>query len=135
MRALIKTRYPQIANRKFGVGCDQVILITPPTRSEADFFYRIFNADGQEVEQCGNGVRCAAKFFVANGLTNKNTLVADCLAGPMEVQIENEQQITVNIGKNYTAVTTHKLHSEGLPAEIHAVATGNPHGRVHCARR
>lgn len=74
-------------------------------------------------------------FFVANGLTNKNTLVADCLAGPMEVQIENEQQITVNIGKNYTAVTTHKLHSEGLPAEIHAVATGNPHGRVHCARR
>lgn len=125
---LNKTQIKQIADRKFGVGCDQVILITPPTRPDADFFYRIFNADGHEVEQCGNGVRCAAKFFVANGLTNKNKMIADCQAGSMEVQIENEQLISVNLGKNYTAVTKHDLHNPDLPKEIYSVATGNPHG-------
>lgn len=125
---LNKTQIKQIANRKFGIGCDQVILITPPTRADADFFYRIYNADGSEVEQCGNGLRCAAKFFLANGLSNKNKLSADCLAGTMEVQIDNDQQILVNMGKNYTPVTPHNLHAEGLPDQIYAVSIGNPHG-------
>lgn len=125
---LNKAQIQQIANRKFGIGCDQVILITPPTRADADFFYRIYNADGQEVEQCGNGVRCAAKFFFNNGLTNKNKMIADCLGGTMELLIEDEQQIAVNLGKNYTAVTKHELQHNELPKEIYAVSTGNPHG-------
>lgn len=126
---LNKNQIRRIADRKFGIGCDQVILITPPTRADADFFYRIFNADGNEVEQCGNGVRCAAKFFLSNGLTNKNTLSADCLGGTMQLEIDNEQQnVTVNIGKNFSQVTTHPVQHAGLPKEIHTVNTGNQHG-------
>ncbi len=125
---LQKSHIKQIANRRFGIGCDQVILITTPTRSDADFFYRIFNADGQEVEQCGNGVRCAAKFFIDNGLTNKTQLIADCQGGTMLLQIDNQQQVSVNMGKNYTAVETKQLNYDGLPNEIHTVSTGNPHG-------
>lgn len=125
---LHKTHIKRIANRKFGIGCDQVILVMPPTRAEADFFYRIYNADGHEVEQCGNGVRCAAKFFIANGLSDKSKLVADCLGGTMLLQIEDDQQISVNLGNNYTAVINHQLNYAGLPSEIYAVSTGNPHG-------
>ncbi len=125
---LNKIHIKRIADRKFGIGCDQVILITPPTRADADFFYRIYNADGNEVEQCGNGVRCAAKFFISNGLANKNNLIADCLAGEMQLEVDNDQQVTVNMGKGYGDVTKHTLHHAGYPSEIHAVSTGNPHG-------
>lgn len=125
---LQKSQIIRIADRKFGIGCDQVILITPPTRAEADFFYRIYNADGQEVEQCGNGVRCAAKFFVDNGLSNKSQLQADCLGGSMSLQIANNQQISVNLGKNYTDVVKKQLNLELGPKEIYTVSTGNPHG-------
>jgi diaminopimelate epimerase len=126
---LNKNHITRIANRTFGIGCDQVILITPPTRADADFFYRIYNSDGTEVEQCGNGVRCAAKFFIANGLTNKSKLEADCLGGTMELEVDSaQQQVTVNLGKNYTGVTKHQLNYAGLPHEIYSVSTGNPHG-------
>lgn len=125
---LQKSQIKRIADRKFGIGCDQVILVTPPTRGEADFFYRIFNADGQEVEQCGNGVRCAAKFFIDNGLSNKTQLVADCLGGTMQLQIDNEHQVSVNLGKNYGQVVTKPLNYDNLPNKIHTVSTGNPHG-------
>lgn len=125
---LQKSQIARIADRKFGIGCDQVILITPPIRAEADFFYRIYNPDGQEVEQCGNGVRCAAKFFVDNGLSNKSQLIADCLGGTMSLQICNNQQIAVNLGKNYTEVIKHQLQIDTNPIQIHAVNTGNPHG-------
>ncbi len=119
----------RIADRRFGIGCDQVILITPPTRADADFFYRIYNADGTEVEQCGNGVRCAAKFFLSNGLTNKNVLYADCLGGSMQLEVDILQQnVTVNLGKNYSPVTTHQIHHAGLPPTIHSVNVGNQHG-------
>lgn len=122
------THIKRIADRKFGVGCDQVILVTPPTRAEADFFYRIYNADGQEVEQCGNGVRCAAKFFVTNNLSQKNKLVADCLGGTMLLHIEDDQQVSVDLGNNYSSVIKHPLNYAGLPNEIYAISVGNPHG-------
>lgn len=125
---LDKSQIVRIADRKFGVGCDQVILITPPTRTEADFFYKIYNADGQEVEQCGNGIRCAARFFIDNGLSNKTQLVADCLGGTMLLQMMNNQQVAVNLGKNYSSVVTQPLNFIAMPKEIHTVSTGNPHG-------
>lgn len=125
---LQKSQIVRIADRKFGIGCDQVILVTPPTRAEADFFYRIYNSDGQEVEQCGNGVRCAAKFFIDNGLSNKSQLQADCLGGSMTLQIASNQQISVNLGKNYTGVIKQQLTLESGPKEIYTVSTGNPHG-------
>lgn len=89
----------QIADRHFGVGCDQVILLEPPIRPDADFFYRIYNADGQEVEQCGNGARCAARFFYDLGFSHQKTLHADCLAGPITFQIEEDETVSVGMGK------------------------------------
>jgi len=89
----------RIADRHFGIGCDQVILLEPPIRPDADFFYRIYNADGQEVEQCGNGARCAARFFYDTGFVNHRTLQADCLAGPIQFQIEEDETVSVNMGK------------------------------------
>lgn len=123
-----KIQLQRIADRKFGIGCDQVIVITPPTRRDADFFYRIYNADGHEVEQCGNGVRCAAKFFIDNGLSTKTKLIADCLGGSTALKIIDNELVEVNLGTNYTEVISHPLNTPELPHEIHAVATGNPHG-------
>jgi diaminopimelate epimerase len=89
----------RIANRHFGIGCDQVILLEPPIRPDADFFYRIYNADGQEVEQCGNGARCAARFYYDLGFASHKTLHADCLAGPIVMQIEEDDSVSIGMGK------------------------------------
>lgn len=90
----------QIANRHFGIGCDQVILIEPPISGDRDFYYRIYNTDGSEAEQCGNGARCAARFFYDAGFvkSGRATLAADCLAGPVTFQLESNDDITVNMG-------------------------------------
>jgi diaminopimelate epimerase len=125
---LQKLQIQRIADRKFGIGCDQVILITPPNRGDADFFYRIYNSDGKEVEQCGNGARCAAKFFIDNGLSNKTKLIADCLGGSITLNLIDNGQVEVNLGTNYTEVISHPLNNSDLPKEIYSVATGNPHG-------
>lgn len=124
---LQKNHIKRIADRKFGVGCDQVILITAPTRANVDFFYKIFNADGEEVEQCGNGARCAAKFFNDYGLSDKLELVADCLGGTVNLKLEDYQQVSVGLGKTYTPVLTKPLVIPDLPTEIHTVSVGNPH--------
>lgn len=125
---LQKTHIKRIANRKFGVGCDQVIMISPPTKPNVDFFYKIFNADGQEVEQCGNGLRCAAKFFKDTLLTNKTSLVADCLGGSANVTFDTNNIVTVEWADNSTAVITTQLQHENLPQQIYSVSMGNPHG-------
>ncbi len=125
---LQKMHIKRISNRKFGIGCDQVIMISPPTKPDVDFFYKIFNADGQEVEQCGNGLRCAAKFFKDSLLTNKTALVADCLGGTANVTFDANDHITVEWANNSTVVNTAKLHDENLPSQIHTVSMGNPHG-------
>jgi len=125
---LQKSHIQGIADRRFGIGCDQVILITPPTRAEADFFYKIFNADGGEVEQCGNGVRCAAKFFRDSGLTDKNTMIADCLGGTANLTIEDNDQVSVDWRLDPPLITSKILDYPQLPNEIHSVSVGNPHG-------
>ncbi len=126
---LNKQQIARIADRKFGIGCDQVILVTPPNKPDSDFFYKIFNADGLEVEQCGNGARCAAKFFINNGLTNKQKLRADCNAGTMQIEVDAEQQlIDVNLGTSYSKISKHALKIPALPTEIYSVDVGNPHG-------
>lgn len=124
---LQKNHIKRIADRKFGIGCDQVILITPPTRDEADFFYKVYNADGSEVEQCGNGVRCAARFFHDNGLSNSDNLIADCLGGTVELKLVDHQLVSVGWPKNYTKVVTKDLNKPELPEKIHTVSVGNPH--------
>ncbi len=87
-----------LADRHFGVGADQILLVEPATDAGADFRYRIFNADGGEVEQCGNGARCFVRFVHDEGLTRKRVLRVQTLAGVIELALEDNGEVTVNMG-------------------------------------
>ena len=87
-----------IADRHFGVGCDQILLVEAPTRNDTDFRYRIFNADGSEVEQCGNGARCFAHFVRDQELTDKTELRVETMSGIIEPSIASDGKVTVNMG-------------------------------------
>ncbi|QMV15898.1 diaminopimelate epimerase [Vibrio spartinae] len=88
----------RLANRHTGVGFDQLLLVEAPYDPETDFHYRIFNADGSEVEQCGNGARCFARFVRLKGLTNKYSVHVSTKKGKMILNVEDDNQITVNMG-------------------------------------
>ncbi len=94
-----KEKIQQLANRNFGIGFDQLLMVEPPYDPEQDFHYRIFNADGSEVEQCGNGARCFARFVKQKGLINRNKIVVSTKAGKMVLYLEKDGQVTVNMGK------------------------------------
>ena len=96
---LSKEQIRRLADRHFGIGFDQLLVVEPPYHPEQDFHYRIFNADGSEVEQCGNGARCFASFVRLKGLTNKNKITVSTKAGTIILQVENDGQITVNMGQ------------------------------------
>jgi diaminopimelate epimerase len=87
-----------LADRHFGVGFDQLLLIESPQQADVDFHYRIFNADGSEAGQCGNGVRCVARYLLEKGLTQKKHLSLSAKAGIMLVDVYNFDHITVNMG-------------------------------------
>ncbi len=127
-----------IADRRFGVGCDQLLVVEPPTRSDADFNYRIFNADGSEVEQCGNGARCFARFVRDNGLTEKTRIPVETRAGLIELIIEADDLVTVDMGvpvlepadipfEANARAARYALAVDGATLEISAVSMGNPH--------
>ncbi|MGF1759015.1 diaminopimelate epimerase [Photobacterium sagamiensis] len=88
----------RLADRHRGIGFDQLLVVEPPYDPETDFHYRIFNADGSEVEQCGNGARCFARFVWMKGLTNKYHVAVSTKAGKMLLKLENDNQVTVNMG-------------------------------------
>ncbi|MCK5648948.1 MAG: diaminopimelate epimerase [Gammaproteobacteria bacterium] len=91
-----------IADRRFGVGCDQLLLIESPDPAHAgtvDFKYRIFNADGSEVEQCGNGARCFARFVREKNLTSKETIVVETFSGIIRLTINEQEMVIVDMGK------------------------------------
>ncbi len=88
----------RLADRHFGVGCDQVLLVEKPRRKDADFRYRIWNADGGEVEQCGNGARCFVRFVHDKGLTKKNEIRVETLSGTIVPRLEANGQVTVDMG-------------------------------------
>src|SRR5258706_350033 len=92
-------RARRIADRHFGVGCDQVLLVEKPRSKDADFRYRIWNADGGEVEQCGNGARCFVRFVHDQGLMKKNEIRVETLSGIIVPRIEADGQVTVDMGK------------------------------------
>lgn len=96
-----------ISSRKFGVGCDQILLLEPPRHKDTDFYYRIFNADGTEVEQCGNGARCIGQFIVNKQLSPKASWELETINSRMTVAIApNNQGIRVNIGSpNFSATS------------------------------
>jgi diaminopimelate epimerase len=128
----------RLADRHFGVGCDQVLLVEKPTRPDADFRYRIFNADGEEVEQCGNGARCFVHFVRARGLTNKRALRVETAGGIIEPRLAADGEVTVDmgvpvfraadipfVGGNGDAVEP--LEVDGATVMITALSLGNPH--------
>jgi diaminopimelate epimerase len=134
----------RIADRHLGIGCDQILLIEPPIRRTADFYLRIFNANGTEVEQCGNGARCAARFFYDMGFTNNHTLEADCLAGPLKFLMDAHGNVTVKIGVpkfkpseipfiTKTEALQYPITIENIEYSMSVLSMGNPHAVIQVA--
>lgn len=88
-----------LADRHFGIGCNQVLLLEPPRNPQEDFFYRIFNADGQEVSQCGNGARCIGRFILEKGLSGKKELILGTHQGPLRIAFNSPDIVTVFLPK------------------------------------
>lgn len=89
----------RLADRHTGVGFDQMLVVEPPYDPELDFHYRIFNADGSEVSQCGNGARCFARFVRLKGLTNKREISVSTQTGRMILSVTEDEQVCVNMGE------------------------------------
>ncbi len=127
-----------LADRHFGIGCDQILVVEPPQNAGADFRYRIFNADGGEVEQCGNGARCFVRFVHEQGLTDKREILVETEAGLITPRLEANGQVTVDMGVPrfapadipFLADTDNLIQTleySGRSAAITAVSMGNPH--------
>ena len=127
-----------LADRHFGVGCDQLLLVEKARRDDADFRYRIFNADGGEVEQCGNGARCFVRFVREKKLTGKKDIVVETRSGLISPRLEDDGRITVNMGAPIFAparipftsdsdAVMQPLDIAGQTVQITAVSMGNPH--------
>ena len=126
-----------LADRHFGVGCDQILLVEKPRHKEADFRYRIFNADGGEVEQCGNGARCFVRFVHDRGLTSKREIVVETVSGLISPRLEDDGRVTVNMGAPVfdperipfagLGAVSEPLEVAGEMLEISALSMGNPH--------
>lgn len=128
----------RLADRHFGIGFDQLLLVEPPYDPEQDFHYRIFNADGSEVQQCGNGARCFARFVRLKGLTNKDRIAVSTMSGRIVLQVEQDNQITVNMGvpefepakvpfRAQKAEKTYLLRVAEQTVMCGVVSMGNPH--------
>lgn len=128
----------RLADRHFGIGCDQVLLVERPTASGADFRYRIFNADGGEVEQCGNGARCFVRFVRDRRLTDKDEIAVETLSGMIYPRLEPDGNVTVNMGvprfepaevpfEAGTRENVYDLEVNGRKVSVTALSMGNPH--------
>ena len=128
----------QLADRHFGIGCDQVLLVEASDRLGADFRYRIFNADGGEVEQCGNGARCFARFVRDHGLTEKDELCVITAAGPLRLRLQSKGQVAVDMGQPRLEpaevpffaterAPRYPIAADGVDLEVGVVSMGNPH--------
>jgi diaminopimelate epimerase len=128
----------RLADRHFGIGCDQILLVERATRPDTDFRYRIFNADGGEAEQCGNGARCFVQFVRARGLTDKRAIRVETAGGVIEPVLTGDGQVTVDMGVPLFAAAAipfldgagaivEPLEVGGVEVVISALALGNPH--------
>ncbi len=97
---LTPERARKLAHRQFGIGADQILLVERPTRSDADFRYRIFNADGGEVEHCGNGARCFVRFVHEQGLTDRNPVRAEICTGIIVLNEQDDGEVSVDMGRS-----------------------------------
>jgi diaminopimelate epimerase len=127
-----------LADRRFGVGCDQVLVVEPARRADADFRYRIFNADGGEVEQCGNGARCFVVFVRSRGLTTARTIAVETASGLIHPTLEADGSVSVDMGRprfradevpfvGGSGEATDTLDVDGVTRVVSALSMGNPH--------
>ncbi|QKT03710.1 diaminopimelate epimerase [Ectothiorhodospiraceae bacterium 2226] len=128
----------RLADRHEGIGCDQVLVVEPARTADADFRYRIYNADGGEVEQCGNGARCFARFVQREGLSTQHRLRVETAGGPITLILEDDGEVTVDMGaprlapaeipfKAEAQAPDYELEVDGRSYRIGAVSMGNPH--------
>ena len=126
--ALTTAQLRRLADRHFGVGCDQVLVVEPARGPGADFRYRIFNADGGEVEQCGNGARCFVKFVHARGLTAKREIRVETLAGVIAPRLEDDGEVSVDMGPpRLESPLVQAIEVDGERLEVAILSMGNPH--------
>jgi diaminopimelate epimerase len=127
-----------LADRHFGVGCDQILVVEKSTRQNVDFRYRIFNADGGEVEQCGNGARCFVRYVIDHGLTTKHEIRVETRSGIITPRLESNGDVTVDMGMPRFAPAEIPFISDSDAAiqplkvgarnvDISVVSMGNPH--------
>jgi diaminopimelate epimerase len=138
-RAQLTTQQIQrLSDRNTGVGFDQLLLVEPPQSPDVDFNYRIFNADGNEVEHCGNGARCFAKFVHDQRLTGKREIAVQTSNGRIVLHMLNDQQVEINMGAPIlqpaaipfaapNQATSYIIEQDGQSYTIGAVSMGNPH--------
>ena len=135
---LTPERVRHIADRHFGVGCDQLLVVEPPSQAGVDFRYRIFNADGGEVEQCGNGARCFVRFVHEKGLTAKREIRVETRSGIIAPRLEDNGLVTVDMGVpvleparipfvSDSDAVVQPLDVGGTMVPVTAVSMGNPH--------
>ncbi len=128
----------KIADRRFGIGCDQVLVVEPPSQPNVDFRYRIFNADGSEVEQCGNGARCFARFVRDRRLTGKRLIKVETASGVIELKAGKNNRYVVDMGVPVLEPSqipfcaeqpsvTYPIEVNGQTLTVSAVSMGNPH--------
>lgn len=133
-----------LAHRQLGIGCDQILLVESTQTPDVDFRYRIFNADGSEVEQCGNGARCFARFVHLKGLTDKKILNVETKAGLIQLRSHTNETVTVDMGiprllpaeipfmADATALQ-YPIVIDNQTVSIGAVSMGNPHAVLQVA--
>ncbi|MFO1381931.1 MAG: diaminopimelate epimerase [Chitinivorax sp.] len=135
---LSSAQYRALGDRNFGVGCDQILLVERATQPGVDFRYRIFNNDGSEVEQCGNGARCFARFVHARGLSDKREIRVETAKGIIGPKLEDNGEVTVDMGAPFllpaevpfvadAQAVVYPLDVDGKTYAITAVSMGNPH--------
>jgi diaminopimelate epimerase len=128
----------RIADRHFGIGCDQILQVEARRQADTDFYYRIFNADGGEVEQCGNGARCFVRYVHERGLTAKTEIRVGTKSGVIVPRLESDGQVTVNMGvpefeparvpfEALERSLTYELLIDGRRLEVSVLSLGNPH--------
>ena len=135
---LSSTQVRALADRHTGIGCDQLLLVESAQGTDADFRYRIFNSDGGEVGQCGNGARCFMRFVHDQGLSDKTDVVVETQSGQMRLTLEPDGQVTVDMGEPRlqpddipfiaaTCARSYPLQVDDQELEIAALSMGNPH--------
>ena len=138
---LSREQLRRVADRRLGVGCDQVLVVRPASEPDVDFDYQIYNQNGEEVEQCGNGARCIGKFLLHKCLTFESSVSIKTVSGIYHIHFRDDDLVTVDMGKPIfepkkipfaatQALTSYTIEVDELQVKIGAVSMGNPHAVI-----